>query len=181
MKNYVAARILREPDAPYEKMAGEFCSAFGAAADDIGRYCDRLEALNDRFTADEWARIGKDNPTKSGFPGCSWKNFVLGVADLYSEEWFAQSDAILAAAEAKVTGDAQARVGFLRKGLRDGLLTYRTRVAQKSGDAQAFQTAFKTLIDYRASVEADNVCAWAWFADSEDTHAGWPHTTQQYR
>ena len=106
---------------------------------------------------------------------------MLGVADFYSEEWFAQSDAILAAAEAKVTGDAQARVGFLRKGLRDGLLTYRTRVAQKSGNDQAFKTAFKTLIDYRASVEADNVCAWAWFADSEDTHAGWPHTTQQYR
>ncbi len=181
MKNYVAARILREPDAPYEKMAGEFCSAFGAAADDIDRYCDRLEALNDRFTADEWARIGKENPTKSGFPGGSWKNFVLGVADLYSEEWFARSDAILAAAEAKVTGDAQARVGFLRKGLRDGLLTYRTRVAQKSGNDQAFKTAFKTLIDYRASVEADNVCAWAWFADSEDTHAGWPHKTQRYR
>ena len=70
---------------------------------------------------------------------------------------------------------------FLRKGLHDGLLTYRTRMAQKSGDKKAFEAAFKAMVDYRASVEADNVCAWAWFADVEENHAGWPHKTQKYR
>lgn len=69
----------------------------------------------------------------------------------------------------------------VRKGLHDGLLTYRTRKAQKSGDKKAFEAAFKMMIDYRASVEDDNVCAWAWFADTEDNHAGWPHKTQKYR
>lgn len=53
-------------------------------------------------------------------------------------------------------------------------------VAIKGGKI-TFEAAFKTMIDYRASVEADNVCAWAWFADVEENHAGWPHKTQKYR
>ncbi len=180
MKNYVAARILREPDAPYGKMAGEFLSAFGAAADDVRGYCEMLEALDDRFTPDEWARIGAANRSKNGAPGGGWRNFVMNIADLYSEEWFARADALLAAAEAKVDGLERERVVFLRKGLHDGLLTYRTRVAQKSGDEAAFMAAFNAMVEYRASVEADNVCAWAWFADVEDELAGWPHQTQPY-
>ena len=180
MKNYVAARILRAPDTSYETMFGEFLSAFGKGADDVRRYCEMLEALNDRMSEDEWTRLGKSNPTKKGFPGGTWKNFVLNVADFYSEKWFADADRLLVAAAEKTDGAERARVEFLRKGLRDGLLTYRTRVAQKSGDKAKFAEAFRTLVDYRASVEADGVCAYAWFADAEDTHAGWPHKTQKY-
>ena len=54
-------------------------------------------------------------------------------------------------------------------------------VSAKSGDKAAFDAAFKVMVDYRASVEADNVCAWAWFADMEEEVAGWPHATQGYR
>ena len=181
MKNYVAARLLREPDAPYSKLASEFYSAFGAAAGDVADYCLMLEELNDKFPDDEWDRICRANPSRKGSPGGGWRNFVAIVADLYSEEWFARADAILAAAEGKVEGVERARVGFLRKGLRDGLFTYRTRVAQKSGDQAAFDAAFWEMVDYRASVEADNVCAWAWFADMEEEVAGWPHASQKYR
>ena len=181
MKNYVAARILREPDASYEKMSEEFYCAFGAAADGVRTYCEMLDALNDRFSDDEWAKIGNANPSKNGAPGGMWCNFVMNIADLYSEEWFAKADAILVEAAAKVSGTERDRVEFLRKGLHDGLLTYRTRKAQKSGDKKAFEAAFKAMVDYRASVEADNVCAWAWFADVEENHAGWPHKTQKYR
>ena len=181
MKNYAAARILREPDATYEKMADEFCAAFGAAAADVQAYCDRLEALNDLVSDDEWSKIGAVNRSRNGAPGGGWRNFVMNIADLYSEAWFASADAILATAAAKVGGVEKARVEFLRKGLHDGLLTYRTRVAQKGGDEEAFKAAFKAMTDYRASVEADNVCAWSWFADVEDTLAGWPHVTQPYR
>ena len=181
MKNYVAARLLREPDAPYKKIAVEFVSAFGAAARDVAEYCLMLEAIDDKFPDDEWTRICKANPSRKGSPGGGWRNFVTIVADLYSEEWFAKADAILMSAEGKVDDVERARVGFLRKGLRDGLLTFRARIAQKSGDKAAFDAAFKAMVDYRASVEADNVCAWAWFADMEEEVAGWPHVTQGYR
>lgn len=181
MKNYVAARILREPDAGYEKMSGEFYSAFGRAADDVRRYCELLECLDDRFTTEKWAEIGKSNLSRKGAPGGSWCNFVLNIADLYTEEWFAEADSILQNAADKTRGAERERVLFLRKGLKDGLLTYRVRVAQKKGDVEAFRAAFENMVKYRASVEADNVCGWAWFADAEDRQAGWPHKTQKYR
>lgn len=175
MKNYAMARLLREPSADYGKISSEFYSAFGAAGGDVRRYCDMLEALNDRFTAAEWTKIGFANRAKNGVPGGSWKNFILAVAELYSEEWFATADSILDSAEKKVEGMEKTRVEFLRKGLRDGLLSYRARVAQKSGDEAAFKAAFSALVEYRASVEADNICGWAYFADVESIFAGWPH------
>ena len=181
MKNYVAARILREPDATYGKMSAEFYSAFGAAGDDVRRYFEKLEALNERFTADEWAKIGGQNRDKRGAIGGKWNNFVLAIADLYSEEWFASADDILAAAAKKVEGRERERVEFLRKGLRNGLLTYRTRVAQKGGDKAAFQQAFRNLVEYRASIENDGVCAWASGTKREHSSAGWPHVVRKCR
>ena len=180
LKNYVAARMLREPDVKFDKMLGEFLSAFGAGAEDVMKYCDMLEALNDIYISKEWAAIGRANRTVRGSPGGGWRYFMMNIADLYSEEWFASADALLASAESKTLGKERLRVSFLRKGLTDGLLTYRTRVAQKSGDYTAFRAAFKTLVDYRSSIEAENICAWAVFADREQTMAGWPHKTQRY-
>jgi len=180
LKSYVAARILREPDATFDKMSGEFLAAFGAGAEGVRRYCEMLEALNDKYTEKEWGKVKRANRTKGGSPGGGHRGFVLTVSDVYSEAWFAEADALLKAADAAATGTEHARVAFLRKGLRDGLLTYRTRVAQKSGDEAAFKKAFQTLTDYRASVEADLVCAFAYFADQEWELAGWPHETQKY-
>lgn len=180
MKNYVAARILREPDATYEKMSEEFCSAFGNAAGDVRRYCEMLEELNERFSKEEWLEIGKLNRTKLGGLGGTGFTFFLAAPDIYTEEWFANADAILSSAAAKAAGAELSRVEFLRKGLKDGLLTYRTRVAQKSGDEKAFDTAFQTLLEYRASVEAEHVCDWSWHADMEFSYGGWPHKSQPY-
>ena len=180
LKNYVSARILREPDAAFEKMRGEFLAAFGAGAEDVRRYCEMLEALNDRYTSKEWGAVGRRNRTVRGSPGGGWRYFMMNIADLYSEEWFASADALLVSAESRTSGVERRRVSFLRKGLRAGLLTYRTRVAQKSGDDAAFRSAFSAMVDYRASVEAEGICSWAVFADREQTMAGWPHTTQRY-
>ena len=180
LKSYVAARILREPDASYEKMLGEFLSAFGQGADDVRRYCELLEALNDKMTAEEWAKVGRVNRTRSGSPGGGFRGFVMNVADLYSEKWFETAKEALVAAADKTDEEARRRVLFLCKGLRDGWLTYRVRVAQKSGDDAAFRAAFAKLVDYRAKVEADLICAFAWFADQEDALAGWPHETRRY-
>ena len=180
MKNYVVARILREPDATYGKMSKEFYSAFGLAGDDVCRYFEKLEALNDRFTADEWAKIGARNRGRNGSIGGLWNNFLLCIADLYSEEWFASADEILVAASKKVEGRELERVEFLRKGLRNGLLTYRTRVAQKSGDDAAFKETFGKLIEYRASIENDGVCAWA-SGSMREYRQKWPHVLRKCR
>ena len=180
MKNYVAVRILREPDATYGKMSEEFYSAFGAAAEDVRRYCDMLGALDSRFEVDEWSKIGRENRSKKGSPGGGWSNFVLNIANLYSEGWFANADDILLSASGKVDGRERERVEFLRKGLHDGLLTYRTRVAQKSGNETAFKAAFDAMVGYRAEVESEGICAWGYFARVEADHAGWPHVALGY-
>ena len=106
MKNYVAARVLREPDATYGKMSAEFYSAFGAAAEQVREYCEMLEALNDRFSKDEWAEIGKRNRTVRGGVGGSGPTFALTAADLYSEEWFAAADALLVSTSSNFQSDA---------------------------------------------------------------------------
>lgn len=175
LKSYVAARLLREPDAKFEKVSREFYDAFGAGADDVRRYCEMLEALNDRYSEAEWTRLGRENRAVNGVPGGGWKNFFLNVTELYSEQWFAEAEALLSAASGKTSGAERGRVEFLRKGLCASLLLYRTRVAQKGGDEAAFRAAFGKLVDYRASVEADFICAWTWFAEREAKFAGWPH------
>ena len=90
---------------------------------------------------------------------------------------------ILEEATAAAKGDATviARIGYLRKGLRDAELTRNCRIAQKKYDAEktdaaknAFYRSFRELNEYRKSVEGDFICNFHKAARSE-SRIGWPH------
>lgn len=189
IQNYTLTRLMREPTAGYEKALGEFAEAFGPAAQEIREYCAHLARVGEGLSVEDWQELGHRNRGARGLVGGGFKNFVLVAADVYSEEWFAKAGEILDRAEVKTrkadsprSGNTPScremssrRVDFLKKGLEDARLTYLTRVAQKSGNKDAFAAAMKRMDDYRASVEADGVCSYYWTATREMSGAGWWH------
>ena len=188
MNNYAVTRAMREPLIGYERALDEFASAFHPAENEIKDYCAHLESVGRGLTTKEWQNLAEENRDSRGNVGGSFKNFVLMATALYDENWFAKAEALLDRVAAKIAtqrgvevDEAARRVEFLRKGLADGRLTYRARVAQKSGDKKAFAAAFKTLVDYRASVEADGVCGFNGVAFREATGAEWPHRMKKPR
>ena len=179
LQNYTMTRLMREPEAGYEKTLDEFASAFHPAEKEIKDYCAFLEEVGKGLSVEDWQELGQRNKGRNGTPGGGFKNYVLVAADLYTPEWFAKASALLDAVGAKasgnVSGQVQRRVDFLRKGLEDARLTYLVRVAQKKGDEVAFAAAFKRMCDYRASVEAEGICSYYAMAFREKYGAFWPH------
>ena len=179
LQNYAVTRLMREPEAGYEKTLEEFASAFHPAEVEIKRYCAFVEDVGKGLSVEDWQEIGQRNKGRDGNAGGGFKNYVLAVADLYTPEWFAKASALLDAVGAKASGDvsgqALRRVDFLRKGLEDARLTYLVRVAQKNGDEAAFAAAFKRMCDYRASVESEGICSYYSMAVREKYGAAWPH------
>ena len=117
--------------------------------------------------------------------GGSFGNCGAILGEYFDDRFFADGYAALDRAE-KAAGDdpaAVARIGVLRKGLRNAELTRAVRIAQKEwlgsgGDAgkkAAFDAAFRAMNDYRASVEGDFVCNFADSARSERNSMQWPH------
>ena len=179
MQNYAVTRLMREPEAGYEKTLDEFASAFHPAEAEIKKYCAFLEDVGKGLSVEDWQEIGQRNKGRDGNAGGGFKNYVLAVADVYSPEWFAKASALLDSVAAKAAADASGmalrRVDFLRKGLEDARLTYLTRVAQKGGDKDAFDAAFKRMCAYRASVESEGICSYYSMAFREKYGAAWPH------
>ena len=175
VQNYVVTRIMREPLAGYEKPLDEFASAFHPAEQEIKDYCAFLERVGEGLTVEDWQELGQRNKGRDGNAGGGFKNYVLVVADVYTEKWFSTAAAMLEKAANRAAGndEAVARIGFLKKGLEDARLTLLTRIAQKSGDSARFMDALKRLDDYRASVEADGICSYYWTATREMSGAGW--------
>ena len=181
--NYTVYRMMRKPDIGYERALSEFCSAFGAAADDIRAYCAHLETVGQGLHPSEYQRMTLANPTVRGGPGGGNCTFMLIAGDIYDEAFFAKGRNILAAAARKTASDRRAlgRVRYLEKGLTESYLTYRTRVAQKSGDEKAFAAAFDRLRRYRAEIEGDFVCDYSYHCRNERYAAGWKHDWMQTR
>ena len=174
---YVLARTIREPLVGYEKAMGEFCSAFGPAAGQVREYVDFVERHARSLPLRKFRSICRNNKTLQGSQGGGSGSFCLVAADVFDEAWFASADALLekAASAAEGDADAAAKVAFLRKGVRDALLTYRVRVAQKGGDKDAFAAAFAEMKKFRVSVERDGVADYGYMAAAERRAAGWPH------
>jgi len=175
LHNYVVTRLMREPTAGFTKLRDEYLSAFGPAAPQIRDYCDLVESVGANLSFDDWQAITVANRSPNGNAGGGFKNFTTVAADLYSEAWFDRTFRCLDAAAATVGGDegVRRRIAFLRRGVLDAHNTYRTRVAQKSGDQAAFKKALAEMDAYRASVEVEGVCQWYWTATREASGSGW--------
>ncbi len=177
LMNYVVHRLLREPLLGYERALDEFASSFGAAKDDIKAYWAHVETVGSGLSAYEYQKLCAAHRTRSGSPGGGFNSFMLICPGIYSEEFFAKAKTILAVAAKKTSDDpdAFAKVRFLAEGLRESLLTYRARVAQESGDREAFDRAFRTLVDYRRTIEDHGVCNWSVQCKDERNAAGWDY------
>ena len=186
MSSYAFCRTMREPTRGYERARADMLSAFGAAAADVNRYFDAVEAHSRKWTQDAYREIALKNPNPTGF----WTGGSFATPAAVLEEYFSDADlrryhAILDEAVRSAKGDpmAVARVGFLRKGIRDAELTRNCRIAQKrhladKGDAAkkaAFESALRELDAYRTSVEGDFVCNYAHHAAWEKEILLWPH------
>ena len=174
---YVLARAIREPLVGYDKPMEEFCSSFGAAASRVRDYVEFVAEHDRSLPGAKFNSYCRGNKTVQGSQGGGSGSFCLVAADVFDEKWFADADVLLEDAARAAAGDADSerRIAFLRKGLKDALLTRRVRVAQKSGDKAAFAAAFAEMKAYRASVEREGVANYGYLATSERYSAGWPH------
>ncbi|MBR3822849.1 MAG: DUF4838 domain-containing protein, partial [Kiritimatiellae bacterium] len=181
--NYTIFRTLRAPDIGYERALSEFCSAFGAAADDIRAYCAHIETVGRGLHPTQYQQMTLANPTVRGGPGGGNCTFMLIAGDIYSEKFFTEARTMLGSAARKASGDpvVSARVRFLADGLQESYLTYRARVVHKSGDRKAFTAAFGKLQRFRAGTEDRHICDYSVHCRNEGYAAGWKHDRKSTR
>jgi len=184
LMDYALVRAFRDPTHGYERARQEMLSAFGAAAESVGKYLDAVRRHTESWTEPEVRRLALAN-VGNGLRGGSFGNPTGFIGEFFDDAFFTRGHARLDEAVRRAGDDAEAvaRIGYLRKGLRDAELTRKVRLAQKAlkadpGNAAkqaAFDAAFKAMNDYRASVEDDLVCNFKSAARRELTALGWPH------
>lgn len=181
---YTLARIHEHPDWSADKILDEYYSGFGKAKEAVKRYFEYWEKYSDSLDPRVVQKYCDEERDSSGRPGGSFKNYVRIAHRLFPPEVFAEARKLMTAALESAKGDklAEQRVAFLEKGLTDAEMTAATRAVQSKAEKEpgeennrAFETAFKKLVDYRASVEADNVCNFGNMAFREKHGAGWKH------
>jgi len=165
MHDYAITRSFRDPKRGYEKARADMVSAFGKAKAEINRYFDFIENHSKAWTHESFEKIRQTNPIRGGIFGGGFNRQANILGDFYSDAFFTEAYALLDAAKKAAADDAEvlARIDFLRKGIVNTELTRKTRLARKALDAEAgnaakqaaFDAAFKSMNDYRASIQFD--------------------------
>jgi len=181
---YAMTRSLRDPMRGYEKARADMLAGFGNAVKHVDGYFDLVERHTAKWTLDAFREIAKDNVTDNYWGG-SFRNPNAVLGDYFDAQFFVEGYRMLDEAKAAASGDGEvvARIEYLRKGLRDTELGRLCRIAQKASDAApgdaakkaTYDAAFRALVDYRHSVEADCVCNYSRHAQWERQYIGWPH------
>ena len=179
---YTLLRNLADPTLGYDAALDELCGAFGPAGRDVRRYFKFVADFSASVKYEDYVRIGWKNRCSKQYPAGGHNRFANIVHDLYPDSFFVEAAEMLSAAARAAKGDEDAsrRVAFLRKGLEDARLT-RVAVAKHVAWAAdrtaekraAFDAAFRELLDYRASIEADDVANYDCFARAESAGLGW--------
>ena len=185
IQHYALLRCLSEPTLGYDAALGEVCAAFGPAAEAARKYFKFIADFSDSVTYDRYLEVGWANRLNSWYPAGGHNRFANVVAELYPDSFFVKGAALLDAAERAAAGDSEAlaRVRFLKEGLEDARLTREARIAHKgmladnssAAKKAVFEAAFKTLLDYRAGIEPDDVADYDVHARNEEYGMGWPH------
>ena len=184
LMDYALIRAMRDPLHGYDRARSELLSAFGKAHREVAAFFDGIRAHSEHWTFADIRKMSWANHTGAQGGG-SFGNCAAILGEYFDDRFFADGYATLDRAERAADGDAAviARIGFLRKGLRNVELTRAVRIAQtdwqKSGGDEGkkavFDAAFKAMNDYRASVEADFVCNFSDSARNERNGMQWPH------
>jgi len=157
---YVLARMQYAVDKSVDEILDEYYGAFGPAKAAVIEYFSYWEKVSDAATDQTLDSYAVQQKTPEGG---HYGHFYMIADAIFTPEVMANGHAILNKAADAAKGDktASARVDFLLKGLKNAELTLAVqeayRVYKASGNASAYQIAVKTLDDYRASVEADNI------------------------
>jgi hypothetical protein len=146
---YIIARAFYQPDESFAHWEEDYCSAFGAARDDIRAYYRHWRQIWNR-------RIGPNRERILRLSGQVKENrdkFMQLTDLLYAEEDFDETDAILAAAlHHELSPRTRARIEQLQLANRHGRLTYRARKTNElvsPATAEAKAAATRTLFDFR--------------------------------
>ncbi len=192
MMLYSLIRSHRQPDFGYENALREYTSAFAPADKEITAYLNFWEKFCTTISQQKYDKIRASNVDNRGNIGGGHANFFIVTADLYPTELFVEANKLLDAASRRAAGNELVlkRIDYLRKGLRDAELTRDCRAAHKVWQlAKAankpraervklrndFTKAFRKLVAFRKSAEADFICNFGHFAVYERFCGGWEH------
>ena len=166
--DYALLRALRDPTYGYDRARAEVLSGFGAASRAVAAYFDAVSAHTAKWTLPAYRKISWKNPRDGAHGGKG----VAIMAEYFDDAFFPEMNGLLEKAKGAAQGDAEAlaRIGYLQKGLKDAELTRNVRVAQKRG--KGFAEAQATLKAYRAAVERDWICNFA-FEFKDEQQCGW--------
>ncbi|OGV49868.1 MAG: hypothetical protein A2017_13410 [Lentisphaerae bacterium GWF2_44_16] len=182
---YTLTRIHEHPDWTADKILDEYYSGFGKAKNAVKKYFDYWEKYSNSLDEKTIRKYCTEERDGTGRPGGGFKNYVRIAHRIFPPEVFSGARKLMNEAIANAKGDtlAEKRVSFLEKGLTDAELTAATRAVQSKYEKEeteenkkVFEAAFKKLVDYRGSVEADNVCNFGYMAFREMSGSAWKHT-----
>jgi len=153
---YMLARLTDDPTLTPQQVMGEYCSAFGSAEAAVREYFVHWERVSDAATDEDVSH---------------WSYFYREADRLFTPDVMAEGRRLLNAATLAARGDAdaEARVAFLDKGLRNAemiLATQRAyRAYKETGQLTGYADALSALDEFRASIEGDlclNMCFLNW-------------------
>ena len=169
---YMLGRLNDRPQMTVEAVLEEYYSSFGPAATQVRGYFEY------------WEQVTTEGMTEEFFqkhPESGWNVFHHMGNQVFTFDAFAKGEHLLDLAKkaAAGDGDAEQRVEFLRKGLKNAELTVAFEVAlqayqKSSGDEKlkaSLHSALQELDDYRKGIENDNVVDIVWLNYKE---SDWP-------
>jgi hypothetical protein len=160
---YMLARLHDAPDLKPEAVLAEYYTAFGQAAPAVKAYWEHWARISAAIT-DEQAEAAK----------LHFSYFYREADRFFTPEVMARGRTLLEAARAAARGDAEAeaRVAFVKNGLRNAELILATQRAFRqygqTGDYREFAAALQELDDFRAVVEGECVANMAFLAWAEN-------------
>jgi len=135
---YVLVRMLWDPDLVPRQIVRDYCrTGFGIAGPSVERYFQTLEGLREKMVSEEIAGLRDDT--------AAW------LTQLYSAEFLAECDAILAEAERLALREGpgvQQRVAFLRRGLGYARLQVEAMEAMSRHDSTKAEEALRRLHEF---------------------------------
>ena len=178
---YMLVRMILRPELSADAILEEYYAAFAPAEREIREYFEYWESVS--RSKETLAAFEKSNFEMVGAANGDFNHFYALAPSIYTPEVMTKGFGILAKAEAKAAGhpEALARIGYLRKGLRNSELTLNAQRCYTEGDAAKLDAAVVALDDFRASVEADCIGNMGFLAGREDSRWNRPFLEMKRR
>lgn len=159
---YMLARLHDNPRLPVAQVIDEYYSGFGKAKEPVRAYFTHWEKVSNSVSDKVYEAAD-----------LHWSRLYRDADRIFTRPVMAQGRELLKKARSAAKDDAEAerRVAFLEKGLKNAELTLAVQVAfrkyQQDGDIHSYVQTIKDLDVYRASIEGDLVANMAYLQWSE--------------